>query len=157
MLRAIPTGWWTVKYELLDSEVVVGLVEFNFGRDGAKIYVGNETYNVRGEGWFSREYHLESPGNGIIASAGNPAFSGRFAVNFGNRSYSLEKESGLLNQNYILVDGTGVLGSIRRDSFFSRKSTIDISHSFPLPFQAFMFTLVALLWKRASDSAAAAT
>lgn len=152
MLRAIPTGWWTLKYELLNNEEVVGLVEFNFGSEGAKITIGSEAHNVRGEGWFNREYFLESADSSIIASAENPVFSGRFVVNFNNRTYSLEKESGLLNPNYILLEGSDVIGSIARDGLFSRKSTIDIRGGLPLHIQAFLFWLVALLWKRATDS-----
>lgn len=157
MLRAIPTGWWTLKYELLDNEEVVGLVEFNFGSEGAKITVAGETFSVRGEGWFNREYFLATADNSIIASAENPVFSGRFVVNFDNRTYSLEKESGLLNPNYILLDGAGVIGSIKPDGIFSRKSTIDIRGDLPLHIQAFLFWLVALLWKRATDSTTGTT
>jgi hypothetical protein len=157
MLRAIPKGWWTLKYELLDNEEVVGLVEFHFATEGATITIGSEVYEARGKGWFNREYFFETAERRFIASAENPAFSGRFEVNFDNRLYSLQKDKGLLNTTYVLIDGDGVIGSITPDGIFSRKSTIDIQNSFPLPIQAFMFWLVALLWKRATDSTAGAT
>lgn len=157
MLRAIPTGWWMLKYELLDDDEAVGLVEFAFGGEGARITVGGEVYEVRCEGWFNREYFLATAGNSTIASAGNPVFSGRFVVNFNGRSYSLEKEPGLLNPNYILLDGAGVIGSIKPDGIFSRKCTIDIRGGFPRPIQAFVFWLVALLWNRSTDATAAST
>lgn len=157
MLKAVPTGWWTLKYELLDNEEVVGLVEFNFGSEGAKITIGSGIYNVRGEGWFNREYFLATADDSLIASAENPVFSGRFVVDFDNRTYSLEKESGLLNPNYVLLQGSDVIGSIKRDGIFSRKCTIDIRGGLPLHIQAFLFWLVALLWKRATDSTAGTT
>jgi hypothetical protein len=155
MLRAIPKGWWTLKYELLENDEAVGLVEFNFGSEGAKIHVRDDTYEVRSKGWFSREYFFETAERRFIASAVNPVFSGRFEVHFDNRLYSLQKDKGLLNTTYVLIDGDDVIGSISRDGIFSRKSTIDIPDRFPLPIQAFIFWLVALLWKRATDSAAA--
>lgn len=157
MLRAIPKGWWTLKYELLDNEEIVALVEFRCATEGANITIGNEVYEARGEGWFNREFFLETTHGKFIASADSPAFSGRFEVNFDNRLYSLQKDQGLLNTTYVLLDGADVIGSITPDGIFSTASTIDIPDRVPLPIQAFMFWLVALLWKRATDATAAST
>lgn len=153
MLRAIPTGWFSIKYELLENENSIGRIEFAFASESATLEIDNRAYKAYREGFMSGPFLLESETDGIMASADKPsAFERSFQVTCGGGTYTLEAESALLRK-FILIENGSVIGSIYPESVLTTESTIDLPDTLPHHIQGFMFWLVALLWKRASDSA----
>jgi hypothetical protein len=155
MLKAVPKGWFTTKFVLVDYAKPVGLIAMAWGSESATIRIGSETYRTYRQGFMSGLFLLESANGGIFATADKPsAFVRSFQLTFDGQTFALEAESAFFRK-FILRDRGEVIGSIYPNGIFTRASTIDLPESFPLPLRAFMFWLVALLWKRASDSAAA--
>lgn len=156
MLRAIPTGWFFTKYELLENENLIGRIEFAFASESASMTVRGEEYKVYREGWMSGRFLLESEKAGILASAEKPSALVRsFELTFAGRLYTLEAESAFFRK-FILREGENApIGWIYPDHFLTNRSTIQLPDLFPTHIQCFMFWLTALLWKRDADSAAA--
>ena len=156
MLRAIPTGWFSTNYDLLENENPIGRIEFAFASESASMTVRGEEYKIYRERWMSGLFLLESDRAGILASAEKPSALVRsFEVTFTGRTFTLEAESAFLRK-FILREGENTpIGWIYPDHFLTNRSTIQLPDFFPTHIQAFMFWLTALLWKRDSDSAAA--
>ncbi len=56
---------------------------------------------------------------------------------------------------YLIKQGHQNLGSIYRKGFFSKCSQADLPENWPVALQAFVFTLVFILWKRFESAAVA--
>lgn len=157
MLQAVPIGWFSTKYELLKRDIPVGRLEMAWGGESASMEIDIETFRLYREGWMSGPFLLESDTRGILAIAEKTsAFHRSFEVAYNGRTYILEAET-VLSRSFVLKAGEDAIGSVSPDGFFGTRSTIELPDSFPVPIQAFMFWLVALLWKRSTDSAATAT
>jgi hypothetical protein len=155
MLKAVPKGWFSSKYELLNDEGVVGMIKMGFASESAEMEIEGKAYRTYREGLMHGVFLLESANDGILASADKPsAFERSFRLTFDDRTYTLEAESALFRK-FILLDNGDVIGSIYPDGILTTESTIDLPETLPLHIRAFIFWLVALLWKRAADSAAA--
>jgi hypothetical protein len=53
------------------------------------------------------------------------------------------------------LEGGKQIGSVYPEHALTRKAVIDFPEEIPLVVRVFMFWLVVILWKRASDAAAA--
>jgi len=157
MLKAVPKGWFSSKFEIVTGAGPVGLIEMAFASESAEMEIEGNSYKAYREGIMHGLFLFESATGGILASADKTsAFERSFELTFDGRTYTLEAESALFRK-FILIENGETIGSIYPDGVFTTESTIDLPDTFPVHIQAFMFWLVALLWKRASDSAAAGT
>jgi hypothetical protein len=76
-------------------------------------------------------------------------------IRAGGREYTLRKPS-IWRRTFVLMEGDRQIGSIAPDSAWTRRATVDLPADWPMPLKAFVIWLVIILWKRDSDSAAAA-
>jgi hypothetical protein len=155
MLRAIPTGWFSTKYDLLENENPVGRIDLAFASESASFTIQGEELKAYREGWMSGRFLLESERNGIVASAEKPSAMYRsFDITYAGHSYTLEARS-VFSRNFFLREGENDIGSIRPDHLFTTRSTIELPDHLPIHIQAFLFWLTAILWGRETNSAAA--
>lgn len=152
MLRAIPTGWFSTKYDLLENKALIGRIEFAFASEAASIAFEGENFKVYREGWMSGMFLLESDKNGIVASAEKPSAMYRsFNISYDGGYYTLEARC-VMSREFVLSDGGNDIGSIMPDHLFTNRSTIDLPDYLPIPLQAFMFWLTAILWNREANA-----
>jgi hypothetical protein len=157
MLKAVPKGWFSSKYELLNKGASVGLIEMAFASESAEMEIEGKAYKAYREGFMHGLFLFEAETGWVLASADKTsAFERSFELTIDGRTYILEAESALFRK-FILIENGDTIGSIYPDGIFTTESTIDLPDTFPVHIQAFMFWLVALLWKRAADSTAGTT
>jgi hypothetical protein len=157
MLKAVPKGWFSTKYELVSADGPVGVIELAFASESAELEVEGKPYKAYREGFMHGLFVLEAVTGDILASADKTsAFERSFELTFDGRTYTLEAEAALFRK-FILIENGETIGSIYPDGILTTESTIELPDTFPVHIQAFMFWLVALLWKRAADSTAGTT
>lgn len=155
MLKAVRRGLFSTKYEIIDGEAAVGVIAMGFASESAEIEIEGSIYKAYREGFLHGAFLFRSEEAGVLASAEKPsAFERSFRVSFDDQIYTLEAESPIFRK-FVLLENNSVVGSISPDGILTAESTIDLPAKFPVHIQAFMFWLVALLWKRASDTVAA--
>lgn len=154
MLRAVPKSWFSSEYRVLENNATVAIIDLSWWREAGELTVGGSTYRVYREGLMSGPFVLES-GGAIIARAEKPrAFYRSFLVEHDEKEYTLEAESALYRK-FVLSEGGERIGSVYPEHALTRKAVVDFPEEIPLAVRIFMFWLVMILWKRASDAAAA--
>jgi hypothetical protein len=154
MLRAIPKSWCSADYKVLENDTVIAVVSLSLFREAGELTVAGSSYPVYREGLLSGSFVLESGGS-ILARADKPsAFYRSFQVKHGEKEYALGAESAGFRK-FVLSEGGKQIGSIYPVHPLTRRSVIDFPEDIPLVVRVFMFWLVMILWKRASDAAAA--
>jgi hypothetical protein len=155
MLRAVPKSWFSPGYKLLENNNTIAIVEISRWREAGELIIRGSTYRVYRQGLMSGFFVLEDDAGSILARAEKPSALYRsFLVEHGGKTYTLEAESSLFRK-FILSDGGRQIGSVYPESALTRKSVVDLPEEIPLAVRAFMFWLVMILWKRASDSSSA--
>ena len=157
MLRAVPDGWFSYDFTVFDrSGTSVAQVDLANWRETAKLEVRGTRYEAHRKGWRSKEFILEREDGRVVAVAEKPsAWKDRFVFEHGGNRYELKKESAWRSAIVLSRNGVGLVGSVRRRSFFNREWTVDVPEELPLEVRVFVVWLVVILWKR-EDSAAAA-
>jgi len=98
---------------------------------------------------------LESSGS-IMARAEKPsAFRRSFIIDYRDKQYTLRAASAL-RRSFLLLDGDIKIGSLSPEGIFTRRTSVDLPAELPLPVKVFIIWLTVILWKRDSNSAAAA-
>jgi hypothetical protein len=153
MLRAVPKSWFSSGYKVLENGTTVAIVDLSLVREAGELYIQGSNYRAYREGLMSGAFILESGGS-ILARAVKPSALYRsFEVEHGGGKYTLEAESAGFRKFALYESGERV-GSVYHEHALTRKAVIDFPEEISLPGRIFMFWLVAILWKRASDGAA---
>lgn len=151
MLRAIPQGWFSSKYTVLENDTTIANIDFSGWREAGELTIKGSPYRVYREGMMSGSFLLESAGS-IHSRAEKPSALYRsFLVEHDGKKYTLEAKSAW-SRNFILSEGGAQVGSVHSEGALSRKAVADFPEQIPLAVRIFMLWLVMVLWKR-SDSA----
>jgi hypothetical protein len=154
MLKAVPKSWLSSDYKLLENDTTVTIIDSSWWREAAELTIKGSIYRVYREGLMSGSFVLEGGGS-ILARAEKPsAFYRSFLVEHGGKKYTLEAESAMLRK-FVLSEGGQQIGSVYPEHALTRKAVVAFPEEIPLAVRVFMFWLVMILWKRASDAAAA--
>ena len=155
MLRGVPKSWFSTGYKLLENNTTIAIVDLSNWREAGELTIKGSTYRVYREGLMSGAFLLEDDTGSILSRAEKPSALYRsFLVEHGGRTYTLEAESTWFRK-FILSEGGMQIGSVYPEHSMTRKSVVELPDEIPLAVRVFMFWLVMILWKRASDSAAA--
>jgi len=153
MLRAVPKSWFSSGYKVLDNNSTVAIVDLFISREAGELTIGGSTYKVHREGWFGGAFILERDGS-ILARAIKPStFYRSFQVELEGRQYTLEAES-VGFRTFVLSENGLRVGSVSPEHALTRKSVIDFPPEISLPGRIFLFWLVMIMWKRATDATA---
>jgi hypothetical protein len=153
MLRAVPKGWFSSGYEVLENNAVVAVIDPSWTREAAELNIQGATYRAYREGLMSGAFLLES-GSALLARAVKPsAFFRSFEVEHAGKQYTLEAESAAYRK-FVLTEAGTEVGSIYPETWVTRKAIVDLPETISLPGRVFMFWLVMILWRRASEAAA---
>ena len=154
MLKGVPKGWCSPGYRVLEGNTTIAIVNLSSFREAGDLETEGATYQVYREGLFSGAFLLEERGS-VLARAEKPsALLRRFEVEYDGNEYLLEAES-IMTRTFVLSAAGIQLGSIYAQHSLTRRSVVDLPEEIPLPVRLFIFWLVMILWKRASDAAAA--
>ncbi len=151
VMHATPRSWMSWSYELRDDEGVVAQIERAWFRERAEIAIRDERFVMEREGWMSGSFLLTRKG-AIVASAKKENwFCRSFLVTTGERELELSAKS-MFSRVFLLRERSRQIGSVRPLGIFTRRAEVDLPEDLDLCVRVFVFALVTLLWKRASDS-----
>ena len=156
MLRAVPDGWFSYDFTVFDrAGAPVARADLSNWLETAKITVGEARYEAHRKGWASKEFVLEQEDGRVVAIAEKPSgWRSRLVFEHGGNRYELKHESAWSSAFVLSRDGIGPVGSVKREGFFKREWTAELSEELPLEVRVFVMWLVILLWKRAESAAA---
>ena len=154
MLRAVPKSWFSSGYKVLDNNSTVAIVELSISREAGTLTIQGTTYNAYREALLSGAFILEKDGS-ILARAIKPSAVYRsFQVELEGKKYTLEAES-IGRRKFVLSENGVRVGSVSPEHSLTRKSVVDFPQEISLPGRIFLFWLVMIMWKRATDATAA--
>ncbi|NCB39515.1 MAG: hypothetical protein EOM80_12185 [Erysipelotrichia bacterium] len=151
MLTAVPKGFFSWDFTLLDADRPVAEVGLAFWPERGTLAVPGATFTVRREGLLSGAFLLESAGK-VIARAQKPSvFKRRIEIEFDGDFYILETASYFGRAMRVKL-GEQTIGSLQPQGFFSWRMDVDLPDGMPLPTCGFIFWLAVVLWKRDAES-----
>ena len=154
MILARPHGLLTSGFDLVGGEVPLATMEGSFWREGGRVHVGNDVWELRRQGWSA--FRLVR--NGLDEATARPQglFRNGFEIAHAGRTYRLVRQS-VWRRAYAVLDGGVEVGSIEPTSVFTRAAAVRLPDSMPLQLQVFVVAVVAIQWRRAQSSASATT
>jgi hypothetical protein len=155
MLTAVPKDWFSWDFTVMEGSQAVAEIDVSWWREKGILTVRGVDYRVYRESVMSGAFILESSGS-VMARAEKPsAFRRCFIIDHGDRQYTLRTQSAF-ERSFLLLDGDREIGSLSPKGIFSRRINADLPEELPLPVKVFIIWLTVILWKRDSNSAAAA-
>jgi hypothetical protein len=152
MLRAVPKNFFSWDFTFLDGAREVGRLDSRAFRRTAGLEVEGVSYRVHREGLlgdFVLEQVEQGPGPQELARAERmKPFSRAVHVRAGDRRLALHGKWPFL-RTFTLLHGDREVGSMSREHWFGRTSTIDFPEEIPLPIRLFMAALVIYRWRQA--------
>jgi hypothetical protein len=153
MLKAIPKSWFSADYKVLENDDVIAIIGLSLLREAGELNIKGSAYRVYRERLLSGAFIIEANG-AMLARAEKPsAFYRSFIVEHEGRKYTLEAES-VWTRKFVLSEAGRQIGAVYPEHCMTRKAVIDFPEEIPLAVRLFMFWLVMILWKRASDASA---
>ena len=155
MLSLVPKKWFSWDFTVTEGARSVADIDISWWREQGVLTVQGVDHRVYRERMMSGDFILESGGS-VLARAQKPsAFHRTFEIAHEGRRYTLRAESAF-RRTFLLLDGERRVGSLSPEGIFTRRASVDLPPSLPLAMRVFVIWLAVILWKRASDSAAAA-
>lgn len=117
-----------------------------FGEHGT-LLTGGRAWELGREGWASGEFFLKGDGRRSATAAKPSAFLRSFRVDLNGDVYTWEADSAF-TRSFVLREGSRVVGSMRPEHPFTRRTTIDLPSGLSLEHRAFLVWLALVLWRR---------
>jgi hypothetical protein len=154
MLTAVPKRWFSWDFMVAEDSHAVADIDISWWREKGVLTVKGVDYHVYREGMMSGDFILESAGS-VLARAQKPsAFHRSFEIASEGKRYTLQAESAL-RRTFVLLEGNRKVGSVSPEGIFTRRAAVDLPAALPMAVRVFVIWLTVILWKRASDGAAA--
>jgi hypothetical protein len=154
-MRIIPKAWYSWDFDVVGGDRTLATLDLSCWREKADVLIEDVTHRVFREHAMNGDFIIERGGQ-VLARATKPsAFRHAFLVNYNGKTYSLRRPS-VWRRAFALLDGERQIGSVSPNSMWTRDATADLPRDWPMAIKAFVIWLVIILWKRDSDSAAAA-
>src|SRR5262245_28693936 len=143
MLKLTPKRWFSWDLIVMDGESPIAEINFSWWSEKGVLTILGYTYDVYREGLMSGEFILESSGS-ILARAKKPSALYRsFDIEYGEKFYTLRAESAL-SRKFVLMSEDREVGWLGRDGLFTRRATVELPESLPLPVKVFIIWLVVI-------------
>ena len=152
-IRAKPKHLFSWSFDLYREGLLLASFDMSWLREGGRFDWSGREYRLSREGLWSGDFLLTTGPETPARAHKESPFTRRFIVHTGGRELTLEAPS-LFLRRFQLVEQDTVLGSIVPDHLFSRACRLELPQDFDVPVQVFLFWLVALMWRRAANSAA---
>jgi len=153
MLEAVPKSLFSPDFRMLEDGREVTVLDASAWRERAEIEIAGAACRLYRRGHMSGAFVIEYQ-EVVLASATKPsAFRSAFDVDVRGRRFTLRKPS-MWKRGFGLYEGGVPVGTIEPQKGYSKRSTLDLPTTLPLPARVFIFWLVTIIWRR--DDAAAA-
>ena len=153
MLVAKPKSIFTWGFDVFYGNAEIASIDTSWIREKGSFHFEGNNYQLVKAGAFSKEFSLLENGE-TIATATKTTLIRSFEVNFGKETYILRAAHPITRKFVVELMETTV-GTISPEHPFTRRCQIELPESIPIPVQMFMFWLVLLMWRRASNAGAA--
>jgi hypothetical protein len=155
MLTAIPKGWFSKNYRVMDGALQVADLNVSRWREQGELTVEGFSYQVYREKLMSGAFVLEAAGTALARAEKPSAFHRRFLIEYGDRKYVFQAKS-VWGRKFTLFDGQNEIGSVAPEGLLTRRAAVTLPDELALPVQVFILWLAIILWERESDSGPAA-
>jgi hypothetical protein len=149
-LRAIPKGWFSGDFYVLDGARQVAEMDLSKWREQGVLIVEGTPYQVYRERLMSGAFILETAGSVVVRAEKPSVFFRRFLIECQGRQFMLQAKS-VFGREFTLFDGPSEIGSIAPEGIFTRRAEAHLPEELPLPLKAFILWLVLIIWKRESS------
>jgi hypothetical protein len=153
MTLAKPRGPLTSGFDLLGDDTVLATMEGSFWREGGHVRVGDDTWELRRQGWST--FRLVRYGVDEAVARAQGFFRGSYEIDHAGRTYRLARQSAW-RRTYTVLDGGVEVGSIDPTSAWSNAAQVRLPDTMPLQLQVFIVGVVAIQWRRQQASSASA-
>jgi hypothetical protein len=133
-------------YRITGADAGPAAVTFGFTEHGT-ISLGNETFDVRKQGWLSGHWTLEQQ-DIVRAEATKRTMVRTFDVAYDGLSFVVQAE--MMSRCFEILSGDAVVGTIRPAHMLTRRAFVECDAVVPELIQLFAFWLAALTWRRAA-------
>ena len=149
MLSLQPIAWYSWSFRILEGDREVARLDRSAFRERATFSLEGSQYEMRRTSLTLGTFVLERDGR-LLAEATKPsAFRREFEVVAEKGPFRLQAAS-WFRREFLLLQGSSRLGSVKPDSAFGRAATADFPTTIPLPVRLFLVFLVLVLWQRAA-------
>jgi hypothetical protein len=155
MLTAIPKGWFSKNYRVMDGALQVAEIDMSWWREEGRLEVEGATYKAYREKLMSGAFILEAAGTALARAEKPGALHRRFLIEYGDRKYVFQAKS-VWGREFILFDGQNEIGSVAPEGLLTRRAAVNLPDGLALPVKVFILWLAIILWERESDSGPAA-
>jgi hypothetical protein len=145
----LPRAWYSSDYRVIRDGVQLTCLKFQSGPERSVFTLAEEVYLARKEKWSSPNFFLLLDETQIARAEKPSAFSQKLTVAYGQFSYIL-KPAG--RNRFALSERATEVGWAAKQRWFSRKASAELPDDMPIPVCVFVLWLVALMWKRDTDS-----
>ena len=151
MLTAIPKSWLSWNYEFLESDKRLASLTIEWLGERGTLDCGGQLWELSRDGWYHGTFSIRQAGRKRASAEKPSALFRSFQVTFDDEDFCWEAESPL-TRSFVLRKGNKVIGSMRPDTAFTRRATIDLPEELPLERKLFLAWLTLLMWRRAHNS-----
>jgi hypothetical protein len=152
MLTATPRHWYSWNFAVFGNDGHLADIDVSWWREKGTLTVAGQRYGVHRERPMSGKFMLDDSSGSVLATAEKPsAFRRHLVIEHAGRRYEL-KPRGWFTRTFELHEGAVVVGSLSAGGMFSRRMSIDLPETLPLPVRIFLVWLTVILWKRDSEA-----
>ncbi|MGE5559120.1 MAG: hypothetical protein ACM3WV_11025 [Bacillota bacterium] len=152
MLNAIPKGWFSKDYRVMDGARQVAEIVMSWWREEGRLNIEGASYKAYREKLMSGAFLLETDNGLALARAEKPsAFFRRFLIEYDEREYVFQAKS-VFSREFVLFDGPSEIGRVAPEGLFTRRAVVNLPEELPLPVRIFILWLTIVLWERESNS-----
>lgn len=159
-LEAVPKGLLSLAFEVQENGSTVGRIEHRplpLLKRG-NVTLGDQVFSITREGVLRPTYLMNVSDGSVRARAEKQGLGGyAYRVRFGDSETLLKKKVFAMRERFVLMDASGELGEISRESTFSRRMTVilaDRAAAMPRELILFLTWIAVMIHK--SDSAGSA-
>ena len=131
-LEAIPAGLFSTEFDVRENDASIGRVRYRplALRKQGTVTTAGRALAVSREGVLRADYLLSAADGSVRARAEKQGFAREsYRVTFGGSEVFLKKKVFALRETFVLSDGSGEIGLIRRESLLSRRMTVELAAS----------------------------
>jgi hypothetical protein len=150
VLTLTPHNWFSWNFSLFDGERTLAEVNLSSWRERGTLMVEGVEYDVYRESPLG-DFLLQRSGSVLVRAEKPSAFRRAFIITYKEKPYTLTAES-VFRQTFVLLDGKHQIGSIVRESVFTRQSVVTLPDDWPLPVKSFAIWLTIMHWRRDANA-----
>lgn len=151
MLTATPRSCFSWDYTVSAGDEHLADVDISWWREKGQLVLAGKSYTVYRERPLSGKFILEC-GGVIVASAEKPSsLTRRMIVEHAGARHEL-KPANMFSRKFHLHSGPAIVGTLSARGIFSRRMSVDLPETLPLPVRVFVTWLTIMLWRREANS-----